>query len=414
MFYKGSLLFTVNETNVPYALWYSDGTPAGTIRLASIQAFLTDFYYPYSLSDRSSSEFGGYLYFPANNGSTGMNLWRTDGTPEGTQLVKDLSGEWPYYSIDSMGSDGYFLYFLVFRGSNNGQQFVEIWRSDGNQDGTQMLLNRSSGRIAVVNQRAIFSLSDSVNTQLLRSTETGDLEQFATIPSGNQMNSFVYYGGQVYFTAGARFYPNAAVYRTDGQTVQEIRPAGSSAALNTIQGLAVVGSNLFISGKNDATQGLWKLAESASEAELVQSFANPPTDLIAAGNRVFFLVSDGLGMGKSYLWVSDGTSSGTHQVCPDCVPPTSLWNSAVAWQDQLYFANGDSAHGIELWETDGSDQGTRLFLDLRPGPESSKPRYLVALGDKIFFAADDWIHGSEPWALIRVFDQKVYLPNISR
>uniref|UniRef100_UPI004049DEC7 ELWxxDGT repeat protein n=1 Tax=Candidatus Limnocylindrus sp. TaxID=2802978 RepID=UPI004049DEC7 len=34
---------------------------------------------------------GGFLYFRADNGTTGTELWRTDGTEAGTTSVKDIN-----------------------------------------------------------------------------------------------------------------------------------------------------------------------------------------------------------------------------------------------------------------------------------------------------------------------------------
>lgn len=35
--------------------------------------------------------FDGYVYFAANDGVVGNELWRTDGTPAGTTLVRDFN-----------------------------------------------------------------------------------------------------------------------------------------------------------------------------------------------------------------------------------------------------------------------------------------------------------------------------------
>lgn len=65
-----------------------------------------------------------------------------------------------------------------------------------------------------------------------------------------------------------------------------------------------------------------------------------------------------------------------------------------------YFRACDTAHGCELWETDGTGAGTRLRADICPGPCSSAPAALTAaFGDMVLFVADDGQHGREPWVL---------------
>lgn len=68
------------------------------------------------------------------------------------------------------------------------------------------------------------------------------------------------------------------------------------------------------------------------------------------------------------------------------------------FEDHYYFMGDDGASGVELWATNA---GGPPFLvgDLAPGPASSYPQNLLAVGDKLFFRADDGVHGSELWVV---------------
>ena len=69
----------------------------------------------------------------------------------------------------------------------------------------------------------------------------------------------------------------------------------------------------------------------------------------------------------------------------------------TALNGRLDFTASSSGHGTELWESDGTEAGTRLVHDIAPGALSSDPEELVAAGGKLFFTADDGVHGREPW-----------------
>jgi ELWxxDGT repeat protein len=80
----GSVLFFVatDAAAQDSELWKSDGTTAGTVRVADIN--------PTGSSGASElTDVNGTLFFRATDGSTGRELWKSDGTPAGTVLVED-------------------------------------------------------------------------------------------------------------------------------------------------------------------------------------------------------------------------------------------------------------------------------------------------------------------------------------
>jgi ELWxxDGT repeat protein len=66
---------------------------------------------------------------------------------------------------------------------------------------------------------------------------------------------------------------------------------------------------------------------------------------------------------------------------------------------QVWLTATDGVHGRELWVTDGTPEGTRLALELAPGPFSLEPRALTPAGGNLFFSADSLFTGREPWVL---------------
>src|SRR6266542_1172021 len=96
----------------------------------------------------SAVRFAGALWFSGDDGVHGRELWRSDGTPDGTSMFADVwpgpSGSWPgtvgQFPGTAMLASGPFLYFVTL---NVGME--RLWTSDGTEAGTIMLRTFFSG-----------------------------------------------------------------------------------------------------------------------------------------------------------------------------------------------------------------------------------------------------------------------------
>lgn len=154
---KGLLVFSASTTDSGSELWTTDGTTGGTSMLIDLNTspgegsnpFLMPVfksYEEYINSDFKNTDFfnrkanyNGYIFFSADNGSGTSQLYKTDGTPGGTQLVKTINA-----TGDGVGSS--YIYTssgLVFEG-NDGTGGNEPWISDGSNAGTTPIVNINS------------------------------------------------------------------------------------------------------------------------------------------------------------------------------------------------------------------------------------------------------------------------------
>ncbi|MCB2205824.1 PKD domain-containing protein [bacterium] len=113
-------------------LWMSDGTAAGTVMVKDIN--------PGSGSSWPCmfAELNGELYFAAYDDDAGFELWKSDGTANGTVLVKDINpngNSEPLWltTVNTAGGD------LLFFSADDGTNGRELWISDGTPGGTNML-----------------------------------------------------------------------------------------------------------------------------------------------------------------------------------------------------------------------------------------------------------------------------------
>ena len=83
----------------------------------------------------------GTLYFSANDGKHGYELWRSDGTARGTRMVKDINPGRRWSNLSGITAVGRLIYFTADDGVHGG----ELWRSDGTARGTRMVKDINPG-----------------------------------------------------------------------------------------------------------------------------------------------------------------------------------------------------------------------------------------------------------------------------
>ena len=121
--------------------------------------------------------------------------------------------------------------------------------------------------------------------------------------------------------------------------------------------------------------------------------------LAALGSRLLFVAeADARG---DEVWVSDGTVAGTRKITNFSEPhPFGQYGLAyplVPLGDRLVFAADDGTKGNELWATDGTAKGTRLLVDLFPGPGSGVYFLSQLYKGRLLFRGTDGRRGQELW-----------------
>ncbi|HZN63975.1 MAG TPA: hypothetical protein VFB66_01655, partial [Tepidisphaeraceae bacterium] len=146
-------------------IWVSDGTTEGTARLTD-PAFS-----PFQIAPYHLTEAGGVGYFFRQRREAPPEMWRTDGTPQGTSLVHLFStaGSPPFAT--PVGKNGSTVYVRAGEGvlgwTPQPSGASELWASDGTADGTRRLFSGGiqsfPSNAVFANGRVLFTADDGVH-----------------------------------------------------------------------------------------------------------------------------------------------------------------------------------------------------------------------------------------------------------
>jgi len=155
-------------------IWSSDGTAVGTTQLLDINPigdagpiFLLNFDGATSLDDARDNLFNGKMFFMTDDGTTGSELWITDGTALGTMQVKDIN---PNPGVGSLENSTFYWYVAgtLVVAANDGTFGMELWRSDGTSTATARMLdqnpnaaNADPALVGIFNNRVLFNADDA-------------------------------------------------------------------------------------------------------------------------------------------------------------------------------------------------------------------------------------------------------------
>lgn len=338
-------------------LWKSDGTPSGTVLLKDI--------YPGNLNGSDPRDFfevNGTLYFTATTPANGRELWKTDGTSAGTQMVHDIIGG----AIGGFSEAGQFGYSY--------HAFNVVWKNGNNFYFTANNAASNPGSSYTNDIELWVSDGTSAGTMMLKDIYPGNTY-------GSYPVDFTEINGILFFTA---FTANEGreLWRTDGTSngtymVKDIIPG-------SVGGFSVAAQFAY---ETHYFNVVWQ-----------------------NGSDFYFTANNNASVpGGSYtndieLWKSDGTNGGTVMVKDIFAGNTNSSYPADFNQinGTLFFTAESATAGRELWKTDGTGNGTVMVKDIISGnvggfTVSAQFAYyphafqvVWQAGNKFYFTANNW------------------------
>ena len=337
----------------------------------------------------------GTAYFRASDGVHGFELWRTDGTEPGTSLVIDLNSGPPNGFPDSLAALNGRLYFNGFDSPDFSGS--KVWQSDGTAAGTLLIADTDpalqDGGTFGPPLPSNFSALDDTTILFTALDPVGGLEPWKTngTPAGTSRIVDLHPGAE--WSIPIEFTPlhDFACFAADDSVVHDR------------DGTATYNRELF---RTDGTaSGTYRVKDINPGPD-----PSTPTDFIRYQRRIFFSADDGVH--GTELWQTDGTESGTtlvidlnpgpassgtqYPVLARLAPPDRGTTMRKGTAKSLVFLADDGVHGLELFRSDGTAEGTRLIKDINLRGDSI-PLGVTAFQGRVYFSADDGVHGIEPW-----------------
>ena len=362
----GKLFFRAGNNGADYELYVStDGTAAGTSRVLDINSGTG------SSNPIDFVSLQGKLFFTANDGINGRELWVSDGTSGGTSLFANINTAAGVGGLADTGNN-----FTVFNGklyftANDGANGTELWVTDG-VDGTLAHTHMvvAAGQTAGVGSSTISNLTvvnDSLyfagitaTKNLWKTDGITDPVQVSTVPSA--IGSMVNFNGTLFFSATGNGL-GQELWMSDGTswgTTQFADQVVGSGGINPAQ-LTVVNNYLFYTNNSTiyGTDGV--SAPAAISAPGASSFSGIKF-LTESGGRLFFgeaTTAGTLGTNTPQMWMYDPANglggsavniTGTTQTGLNGTGNIGLWSISNANGTPYFSYSSSSPWGWEVFD----------------------------------------------------------------
>ena len=259
--FGGGVLLAGFDDTFDVELWKSDGTLLGTARVADIRPGSG---FSNGSSPRLLTTLSAQVFFTADNGTSGRELWRTDGTEAGTNLVMDIVPGATPSTPEKLTAAGSVLYFTA----DDGVHGRELWRSDGTTTALVKDLRpgATSGAIdhlTAFGGRVAFIANDGVHGPELWLTDGNDLgtvlvADLESGPVGSLPAALTPVGVWLYFAAETTA-SGRELWRTDGTTTSLVLDLLGGPASSHVHSLRYALDALYFSARDGAgSSALWR------------------------------------------------------------------------------------------------------------------------------------------------------------
>lgn len=358
------------------------------------------------------------MIFQMWSDEAGYELWRTNGTGEGTYMVKDINPTRDYYDDPNYSSPEYFSPFkgeVYFRASD-GEHGYELWKTDGTEEGTIMVKDISVGSSGSMNPTSstkfveykdelYFAAQLDYDTGLelwkTDGTETGTVMVKDILPEDGKSSypkELINFNDLLFFVAKTNN-NNYEIWSTDGTDTNTLPLSNLPAEQKPkTEEMMVFNNMLIFKGELNNGLELWKTDGTEVGTQEIKDI-NPGTgwgapyeDKMVELNGELYFKGETEELGYE-LWKTDGTEEGTVLVKDINEGTNSSTPSFLCvYDDKVFFAAKNSDSGTQLWTSDGTADGTVLYYG-HSDNGTGNPRNLIVNNNRFYFTLNTSVFG---------------------
>lgn len=382
--------FAATDGSTGVELWRSDGTAAATTRVADID--------PGSAASTPTSltVVGNFLYYTANTSTAGVELWRTDlTTGTGATLVRDIRPGIDSSLPQNLVNYANNLFFVATDGTGGLRQ---LWRVDSTGAAVKVLAGVNNvTNLTIAGSTLYFTAGGG--TQLWRvDSPTATPVLVRNVGTGAAISNLTAVGDRLFFTA--RDTAGVELWSSDGTTANtnRVTDLNAGAADANPRSLVAFNGNLYFFAQ-DSAGGAFKLFQSTptgvvSAIATLPSTGTAPAQLTVVGSRLFFVADAGTVANPNLqLWTSDGGTTASLVRDVNAAGSDQI-SSLTSFNGSLFFVANDGT-GYRIFRSDGSAANTVAVS----GTFTTPPNNLTVAGDRLLFSASDATNGSELWTV---------------
>lgn len=429
------LFFVATSAASGTELWRTDGTPAGSFMVKDIGPGATN-----GLGVKPiAGVYNNLLFFRANDNVSGEEMWTSDGTTVGTNLITDIfagSGASNPNKF-SVGNNG--VYFTAYTPATG----TELWFTNGQAANTVMLqdvetgtASATPGELYFINNYAYYFYG----RRLFRSDGTAVGTTTLAIPVPTTGNSsyegmveprFRLCNNELYYLYVRSFIMPGPTIIRDTLYFGKVNPSFTTTSIvmkNNINNSSV--TNILYSPVIHVNNSHFVLylaplnrililnpvAMTQHEYQNIQPGGSISLPRVINNKLYYPHGSNGNDIEPGYVDLNNDSLYRISNVNPsgsstDCGIQQNIIHYIYQVNGYNYIVANHPSYGAEFWQTDLTDPGTTLLLDIYPGANNYNTGLTITGGCQIiqgiqtsnnmFFSANNNINGLELWCFVQ-------------